>query len=277
MSAKGLMSQKQWISHDESQEKTSALIKKVNLYLLLVPIVVLLVVGIALRQFIVVPILGVLAGVALQRAVASSSRTVFSDVLESPTASDVTHARVYNVVDGLCVVSGDQRPAVVVIDSQFPLAVAAVDSDGSHVIGVSQNFVNVMTRVEVEAVMAHLLWRLRVGHCRLVSYLVGLDRVLSKIGLRTVSQRIAKKALSQELITLADIAACQATRFPPALISALEKCESSQGSVALDAGQFLSFALPADLGGATSATFKVSSLDLTRPSLSERVAILKEM
>lgn len=277
MSTKGLMSQKQWISHDESQEKTAALIKKVNLYLLLVPVIVLTVVGVALGQFIVLPLLGVLCGVVLHRAVVASGRSVFTDVVDSPTASDITHARVYNVVDGLCVVSGDQRPAIVVIDSSFPVAVGVVDSDGSHVIGVSQNFVNVMTRVEVEAVMAHVLWRLRMGHGRLVAYLVGLSRVLSRLGLGFVAQRLATTTLTQELVTLADIAACQATRFPPALASALEKCESSEGSVNLQAGQFLSFSLPADREGATSTVSKVSSLEVARPRLAERVAILKEM
>lgn len=277
MSTKGLMSQKQWISHDESQEKTASLIKKVNLYLLLAPIVLSIVVGVILGQYIVLPLLGIVCGAALQRAVVTSGRSVFSDVVDSPTASDTTHARVYNVVDGLCVVSGDQRPAIVVIDSSFPIAVGAVDADGSHVIGVSQSFVNVMTRVEVEAVMAHVLWRLRVGHGRLVAYLVGLSRVLSRVGLGFVAQRLAATSLTQELVTLADIAACQATRFPPALASALEKSESSDGSITLQAGQFLSFSLPADREGATSTMSKVSSLEVTRPRLAERVAILKEL
>ena len=277
MSAKGLMSQKQWISHDESQDKAAALIKKVNVSLLLVPLVVLTLVGVVIGQYIALPVIGLVVGVALQRAVVSSSRSVFRDVTESPTASDITYARIYNVVDGLCVVSGDQRPAIVVIDSPFPVAAAAVDSDGSHVIGVSQKFVTVMARVEVEAVMAHLLWRLRVGHGRLVSHLVGLHHVLSRIGLGSISQRVAKASLTEELLTLADIAACQATRFPPALIDAIEKSELSQGPVNLTFGQFLSFALPIDVVGATSLVPKVSSLDLTRPSLSERVAILKEL
>jgi heat shock protein HtpX len=271
------MSQKQWISHDESQEKTAALIKKVNLYLFLAPFVVSIIVGVVLGQFIVFPVIGILCGVALQRMVTASGRSAFSDVVDSPTASDTTHARVYNVVDGLCVVSGDQRPAIVVIDTSFPLAVGAVDSDGSHVIGVSQSFVNEMTRVEVEAVMAHVLWRLRVGHGRLVAYLVGLSRVMSRVGLGFVAHRLASTLLTPELVTLADIAACQATRFPPALASALEKCEMSNESVALQAGQFLSFALPTDLEGATSTTSKVSILEVTRPRLAERVAILKEM
>lgn len=277
MSTKGLMSQKQWISHDESQEKTATLIKKVNAYLLLTPVVIAAIIGVAIGQLIIVPIVGVVIAVALHRMVAAASRSVFNEVTECPIASESTHARVYNVVDGLCVVSGDQRPAIVVIDSQFPVASAAVNYDGSHVIGVSQPFVNVMTRVEVEAVMAHLLWRLRVGHGRLIAFLVGLHQVLSKIGLGSISRRIAGKALTQELVTLADVAACQATRFPPALVSALEKCESAQGEVNIADGEFLSFALPADIAGATRSASKVSSLELARPSLSERVAILKEM
>jgi heat shock protein HtpX len=181
------------------------------------------------------------------------------------------------VVDGLCVVSGDQRPSLVLIDSSYPVAVAAVDADGGHVIGVSQQFVNVMSRVEVEAVAAHLLWRLRVGHARLTAYLFGLSRVLSLVGLGSVVQRIASASLPADLVTLADIAACQATRFPPAAVSALEKCDSSAGSVSVGMGEFLSFALPSDSQGDATSGHKVSNLAVSRPRLSERVAILKEM
>lgn len=277
MSTKGLMNQKQWISHDESQDKVNALIKKINVYLLVAPIVLSIVVGVVIGQFIVLPLIGVVMGVALQRAVVAASHSVFADIVDAPSASETDLARIFNVVDGLCVVSGDQRPAIVVVDSSYPIAVAAIDSHGDHVIGVSQGFAQVMTRVEVEAVMAHLLWRLRVGHGRLVSYVVGLNRILSMVGLRSVAQRLVSRMLPAELVSIADIAACQATRFPPAAIGALEKCDSAAGTADLGAGNFLSFALPSDGGDATNGGLKVSNLDVARLSLSERVAILKEM
>lgn len=277
MSTKGLMNQKQWISHDESQDKVVDVIKKINLYLISTPIVVSIVLGVIVGQFIIVPILGVIVGIALQRAVASSAGSAFAPIVESPLASETEHARVYNVVDGLCVVSGDQRPAVVIVDATYPVAVASLDDDGAHVIGVSQEFVNVMSRVEVEAVVAHLLWRLRVGHGRLVAYLLGLHRVLSMIGLGSIVQRLMSRMLPAEIVSIADIAACQATRFPPAAISALEKCAASTGVAEMGAGDFLSFALPRDGEGATGQVHKVSNLEVTRLPLSERVAILKEM
>lgn len=277
MSTKGLMNQKQWIVHNESQDKVASLVKKISLLLLGVPVVVSVLLAVVLGQYVVLPLLGIVLGVALQRAVTSSSRSAFADVAELLPASDETYARVYNVVDGLCVVSGDQRPAVVLIDSSYPVAVAAVDAQGSNVIGVSQQFVNVMSRVEVEAVMAHLLWRLRVGHAQLVSYLAGLQRVLSKIGLGSLAQRAWAQALPLEMVTIADIAACQATRFPPAAVSALEKCESASGNVHVGLAEVMAFALPSDADDATTSGRKVSSLEISRPTLSERIAILKEM
>jgi hypothetical protein len=189
------MNQKHWITHDESQDKSAALIKRVNLYLLLAPIVVSVILGVILGLYLVLPIIGIVLGLVLQRAVVSASRSAFNEVVNSAPASETVHARVYNVVDGLCVVSGDQRPSLVLIDSAYPVAVAGVDADGGHIIGVSQQFVNVMSRVEVEAVAAHLLWRLRVGHGRLVAYLYGLSRVLSVIGLGSVVQKIAIHSL----------------------------------------------------------------------------------
>lgn len=277
VSSKGLMNQKQWITHDESQDKSAALIKRVSLYLLLTPIVVSAILGIILGVYLVLPVIGIVIGLVLQRAVVSSSRSAFDEVVHSAPASESLHARVFNVVDGLCVVSGDQRPSLVIIDSAYPVAVAGVDADGGHVIGVSQQFVNVMSRVEVEAVAAHLLWRLRVGHGRLVAYLYGLSRVLSVMGLGSVVQKIATRALPSDLVTIADIAACQATRFPPAAVSALEKCDGAHGSVSLGMGEFLSFALPFDSHGDAISGHKVSNLVVSRPLVSERVAILKEM
>ena len=277
MSTKGLMSQKQWITHDESLDKSSALIKKVSLSLLLTPIVVAVLLGVVLGQYLLLPLVGMVLGVALQRGVIATSRSAFQEVVVSPVASETVHARVYNVVDGLCVVSGDQRPSLVLIDSAYPVAVAAIDADGSHVIGVSQQFMNVMTRVEVEAVAAHLLWRLRVGHGRLVAYLYGFTKVLSFVGLGSVGQKVAARALSAHLVTIADFAACQSTRFPPAAVSALEECEASEGLVSVGMGEFLAFALPSDAHGDAVTGHKVSNLVVSRPRLSDRVAILKEM
>jgi hypothetical protein len=42
-------------------------------------------------------------------------------------------------------------------------------------------------------------------------------------------------------------------------------------------GEFLSFALPSDSKGDAVSGHKVSNLVVTRPLMSERVAILKEM
>lgn len=277
MSTKGVTNQKQWVAHDESIDKTMGLIKKVNLYVVVVPIVLAILVGVLIGQFIVLPIVGVLVGIGLQRAIVSSSRSAFAEVASSPTASESDHARMYNVVDGLCVVSGDPRPRLVVVDSVYPVAVAALDGNNDPVIGISPQFVNIMTRVEVEAVAAHLLWRLRVGHAHLIAFYVGLGRILSFVGLGALVQRMASRTLPAEIVTVADIAACQATRFPPAAVSALEKCDASQGAVSLGAGDFLCFALPSDHEGDADSGHKVSNLVLSRPRLSERAAILKEM
>jgi hypothetical protein len=97
------------------------------------------------------------------------------------------------------------------------------------------------------------------------------------IGLGMIAQKFVTQALPSELLTIADIAACQATRFPPAAVSALEKCEASSGSVALGAEGMLSFAVPSDHGGSTTSGLKVRNVLVSRPLLQERIAILKEM
>lgn len=277
MSTKGLMNQKQWISNDESLEKNINRMKTLNRIIFASVAALTTVVGALVGQIIIFLIVGLVAGALVVRGISSASRRVLLDAVDGVDANEDTHARLFNVIDGLCVVSGDQRPSVRLVESSYPTAVVVVGPDGEGIIAVSEEFINQMDRVEVEAVMAHLLWRLRMGHPTLVAYLSSLTSVFSKCGLGAVAQRISEKALSQDSVMWADISACQATRFPPALVSALEKCAASQGSVSLGIAESLCFALPSEAESDTARQRKFSNVSVSRPLIAERIAILKEI
>lgn len=278
MSAKNSSVQKQeWVHHGESMEKSTDVIRQTNIGLLVAPTILGVVIGLVARQYLIAPLLGIVLGVLAYRMVSSAARSAFDLVHSSTLANETEHARLFNVVDGLCVVSGDQRPLLYIIDGSYPTACAAIDENGDAIIGVTNAFVNSMTRVEVESVMAHLLWRIRVGHPQTIAYFFGLQKVMKMVGLGSLAQRRFTSVMAPEVINFADIASCQATRFPPAVISALEKCESADGSVDCGLADSLSFALPSERSGDTNGSRNVSNLGVSRPLLSQRIAVLKEL
>jgi hypothetical protein len=116
-----------------------------------------------------------------------------------------------------------------------------------------------------------------MGHPQLIGYLSGVTSVLSKVGLGSIAARMGEKALPQELVLWADIAACQATRFPPALVSALEKSVQSHGDVSVGVADGLCFVLPVEAESDSNRVRKVSNVVLARPLVAERIAILKEI
>jgi hypothetical protein len=71
------------------------------------------------------------------------------------------------------------------------------------------------------------------------------------------------------LANWADIAACQATRFPPALVSALEKSVQSRGDVSVGVADALCFVLPVEAESDTNRVRKVSNVVLARPLVLE--------
>lgn len=217
---------------------------------------------------------GAVAGWFVARSVRNGAFASAVGQVQTRPASDDEVARVLNVVDGLCAVSGDRRPRIEMVDHDWPIAFAIASEGEESRIVVSGGFVSSMDRVETEAVMAHLLWRIRSGNAEFVTWYMAFHAFLSRLGLGSVAQRLAGVTGSSSTTVWADLAACQVTRYPPALVSALEKCRGRFiGTVVLAP---LWFALPED-GGAAPAASALHSLGLVHSSLDERISILKEI
>lgn len=177
-------------------------------------------------------------------------------------ADPVTYQRLHNLVEGLCIASGLPKPAVYVIEDPAPNAFATGRNPQHAAIAVTTGLLATMNRVELEGVVAHELSHIR-NYDILVStiavVLVGTVAIVTDLALRmmwwnggrvsrdgdrqngsnplallgivllVVAPIVAKAmqaALSRRRETLADTSACQMTRYPPGLISALEKLKS---------------------------------------------------
>jgi heat shock protein HtpX len=271
------MNQRQWTPAAEVSATALQRVTYVNIALVLVPTIVALIIGLLVgQQLWLVPLVLIAALVTvniLNRNVESS----LLERLDMEPASESHQARLINVVDGLCVVSGDRRPPLYVVSDAYPVALAIAAPKHPGTVVVSQGFLEKMDRVEIEAVMAHVLWRLRNGNVALTSYLIALRTMLTKIGLRRIADRIIGKLYEDKILLWADISACQATRYPPALISALQKCNRAQS---LEIDPILSPLLFVDPETSLHDTIGSSSfpnVGFSAIGVEERIAVLKEI
>ena len=177
-------------------------------------------------------------------------------------ADPTTYQRLHNLVEGLCIASGLPKPAVYVIDDPAPNAFATGRNPQHAAIAVTTGLLEKMNRVELEGVVAHELSHIR-NYDILVStiavVLVGTVAIVTDLSLRMmwwnggrvsrdgdrqngsnplalfgivllvlapIVAKAMQAALSRRRETLADTSACQMTRYPPGLISALEKLKA---------------------------------------------------
>ena len=207
------------------------------------------------------------------------------------------YARLHNIVEGLCIASGLPKPGVYIVDDPAPNAFATGRDPKHASIAVTTGLLEKLDRVELEGVVAHELSHIR-NYDILVSTLavtmVGAVALLSDVAIRTMwwnggrvrrsgdrddsgnplaivgfvllivaplAAKAMQAAISRQRETLADVSACQMTRYPPGLISALEKLQEQPMSGVGDAGR---------LGGA-------HRMFDTHPPLEERIALLREL
>ena len=270
------MNQRQWIPIEESAAPNLARIKKVEWLITGVGTLVFLIIGLLVGKPLLA-VVGLIGFGAFSWSIGRHAEDAVLAALSLTPANEDDHARLFNVVEGLRLSSGDHRPAMYVTSSSFPLALAVSEpgSDGSIV--VSDGFLATMDRVETEGVVAQLLWRIRSGDASLMSYLVSFYALMSRIGLSSVARSVIERSVDARALIWADIAACQATRYPPAMISALEKCAAAHGPVSVGIAAPFCFALPETPGHDTHSVATVPNVGFSRPSLAERIAVLKEI
>ena len=230
-------------------------------------------------------------------------------------ASAVEYQRLHNLVDGLCIAAGLPKPGVHVIEDPAPNAFATGRNPEHAAIAVTTGLLEKLNRVELEGVVAHELGHIK-NYDILVSTLavtmVGTVALLADSAIRlmwwnggrvarhgdqnnrnnpiayigfallVVSPLIAKAmqaAISRRRETLADVTACQLTRFPPGLISALEKLQEDTTVThsASTATAHLWIEQPMSGVGDEGKLRAVHHLFNTHPPLDERIALLREL
>jgi heat shock protein HtpX len=274
---KGFMNQRQWNAVSEVSTTALQRVTRVNLALVLVPTFVAFLVGLAVGQPFILGVLVLLASTLWVNVLNRNVESSLLGRLDLRPISETDHARLINVVDGLCVVSGDRRPPMFVVSDSYPIALAVGAPKRQGTVIVSEGLLAEMNRVEIEAVMAHVLWRMRSGNIAMTSYLIVLRTMLSKVGLRRLADGIITRLHEEKILLWADISACQATRYPPALILALQKCNRTH---TLNIDPYLGPLLFVDPKTSQHDAHSGSSFPIVgflANGVEERIAVLKEI
>jgi heat shock protein HtpX len=235
-------------------------------------------------------------------------------------ADETEYRRYHNLVEGLVIAAGLPKPRLYVVDDPAPNAFATGRNPEHAALAVTTGLLDTMNRVELEAVLAHELAHVK-NYDILVTTVaviaVGAIALLADIGLRFAfwgglsdSRRDSNNsgglgpiiallalallvlapfagyamqfAMSRNREYLADASGVQLTRYPPGLISALEKLRDNQAVVhhatKATAQMWIERPLegPHD-DGKKDARSRFNNLFDTHPPLEDRIKRLQEM
>lgn len=220
------------------------------------------------------------------------------------------HPELYALVENLAITAGMQTPAIYVMNDPSPNAFATGRDPEHASIAVTTGLLSIMTKPELEGVLAHELSHIKNYDIRvmtIVVVLVGSIVLLSDIALRSFLFRgrrddrggggqaalilfivaiiltilspliaeLIKLAVSRSREYLADASGALLTRYPDGLASALEKIAQHDRPLqkANHATAHLFLANPFD----PHVTKRFEKLFSTHPPIEERIAKLRNM
>jgi len=230
-------------------------------------------------------------------------------------ADPVEYARFHNLVEGLCIASGLPKPRLYIVDDPAPNAFSTGRNPKHAAVAVTTGLLDRMNRVELEGVLAHELSHIRnydVLVMTLAVTMVGIIVLLSDFFLRImfwtggrggrdnesnnplgivfaivgfillifapIIAALMQMAVSRRREFLADASGVQLTRYPPGLISALEKLKDDHTAThfASKATAHLWIEQPLDKESNRGAT-RLNRLFDTHPPLEDRIRALQAM
>jgi len=230
-------------------------------------------------------------------------------------ADPAQYARYHNLVEGLCISGGLRKPRLYIVDDPAPNAFATGRDPKHAAVAVTTGLLEKMNRVELEGVLAHELSHVKnydILVMTLAVTMVGVIALLSDFFLRfmfwggrrnrrdsadagpfgvvlvilgvlllivaPIAARLMQLAISRRRELLADASGAQLTRYPPGLISALEKLRDDTTVVdtSSKATAHLWIESPLDTEPGHSGA-RLNRLFATHPPLVERIEALREM
>ncbi len=263
--------------------------------------------------------IGVVIALGLAAAMAFASYwkadSIALAVSRAKPADPEVYRRLHNIVEGLCIAGGLPKPRVYIVDDPAPNAFATGRDPKHAAIAVTTGLLEKLNRVELEGVIAHELSHIRnydILVSTLAVTLVGTIAIVTDIAIRMmwwnggrvrrdgdhgnsgnplailgfvllifapIIARAMQATISRRRETLADVSACQLTRYPPGLISALEKLrdDTTVTHSASTATAHLWIEQPMSGVGDEGRLRSFHRMFDTHPPLDERISLLREL
>lgn len=196
---------------DENRRRARTLMAGVAGAIALVVLVLFTVAGRPLVGLVV----GAVAGAGLVALAVRRADAVVLARAGAVPADPGAHPRYHNVVEGLCVAAGVTKPALYVIEDPSLNALSVGREARAASVVVTTGLLEALSRIELEGVLAHEL-----------SHVRQLDILPSTIAVTLVgvlAPGLVPRVLGSRREALADVTGVSLTRYPPGLISALEK------------------------------------------------------
>jgi len=223
--------------------------------------------------------------------------------------------RLYNIVEGLCIAAGLPMPRIYVVEDPAPNAFATGRNPQHSSIAVTTGLLEKMNRIELEGVLAHELSHVK-NYDILVSSiavtLVGVIALMADFALRfmwwggprrrdadrdggggpaaviailgivllivaPIAAQLMQFAVSRKRESLADVSGVGLTRYPPGLISALEKLKADQTVVRSGSRATAHLWIESPLDRRQGRLAWLNRLYDTHPPLDERIRTLQEL
>ena len=293
--------------------------KRRSVLLIATFVVIVVIVGAAVGILFGYGVQGTIIALVISGAVAFFSYwkadSIALSVSRAHPADPETYRRLHNLVEGLCIASGLPKPRVYIIDDPAPNAFATGRNPRHAAIAVTTGLLDQMNRVELEGVLAHELSHIK-NYDILVSTLavtmVGAIALLTDFTIRMmwwnggrvrrdgdqgdsnnplafigfalliiapILAKLMQAAISRRREGLADVSACQMTRYPPGLISALEKLKAdstvTHSASRATAHLWIEQPMPGVQEGGRLGW--INRLFDTHPPLEERIETLREL
>ena len=217
-------------------------------------------------------------------------------IVDAKPADPVTHARLFNLVEALCVNAGVPPPALYVVADAGLNAMTFGRTPRHASLIVTEGLLDHLNRVELEGVLAHELAHIKSDDILILTVSVALFGVLGSparaaagggagafVGYLLLPFSAAagfglQLVVGRHREEVADLTAVGLTRYPPALAAALEKMRD--GGTLLHSAQSATAHLWLGDPLAPPPTDRLvwlSRLYETHPPLDERIAALREL
>jgi heat shock protein HtpX len=211
-------------------------------------------------------------------------------------ADPIRHARLLNLVEALCIGAGLPQPSVEVIDDPALNALSHGRSRRHATLAVTQGLVDGLSRVELEAVVAHELAHIKSLDILTSTVAVALFGVMNgpaRAGAGSGGKAVAASvllpvsaaagfglhlAVDPQQEAEADLNGSSLTRYPPGMVAALEKMRDG-GTIVSSASPatahlWLASPLPPPTGERRAWLVHLFE---THPPLEERIEALREL